>query len=258
MQEIKYNPFGDTESTYYPDHGKYRVQYRSTSTETWKKWLLGSLAVILALAVVMFASNFIMVRNKHSDAIESMEEFNEGTSAVHTVFISGQLRTEYAELSRNDSIDPEIRNVFKASVDMITRLPDHPPTIDENSDPSQFAMRIAPYFALCDIIAQVPPKSTEEPSLACSDYDATAREMMKNISLYNVMASSWQGVLAFKSDTLPDITAKTNGDIPTQTDQPQPSAEQDSEESSNEEEVVVTETETQDSEEPTVTVTESQ
>lgn len=200
MKEVKYSPFGDTESRYKPQVSNIQ----STQGVSKTQWFVATLVVFLLIMVSIFAANAVTVRNTYNDAENSLNAFNDSSVAVHHTIISTNAQQQYADMAKNAKEDKQ-KDAFTATSSIMRRLPDHPPAIYKESSSEQSAVEVAPYFAICDLVAKYPPENGGELSVACSDYTSIAQDMMGKVRTSNTMTSGPLGMFAFKTDSLPDI-----------------------------------------------------
>lgn len=204
MKEVKYNPFGSTENEY-----SYNSVRKSSSSPV--KWKYVVLFFILTSLVVSYAVIFVAISQMKKETDAAIDTFNQSLFSVHNTMsdpaLTQDLRSEADKTQELIGGENERIKATRLLSNVTGNLPESAPEYDKNGTTESEALKLAPYYALCDISAY----SLKVPSMdyigLCQAFTQDAQNMMTFVQRYNSLSSSFLGAITFHNETYADVTA---------------------------------------------------
>lgn len=212
MKEVKYNPFGSTENQY--SYNSIPVSSGSKKSH-WKSILT---IFVIACIIIAYAIIFAAVEQSKKETDNSIDEFNSSLVSVHDSFSDPQLPQDLRDKAdeMEEKIGKEDMSVKSTRIlsNVIGHLDSSSPTFDKHGEREKEAVKIAPYYAACDISTYSLEVDTIDYKGMCKEFTDTANSMMNDIRKYNDMSQGFMGKMTFHTDPYVDVMNKPGEKVP--------------------------------------------
>lgn len=204
MKEVKYNPFGSTKNQY---------TYNSIPVKGEKKarWKKISLVFVIAALIISYVIMFAVAEQSKKEANNSIDEFNASLASVHDSFsdagLPQELRDKADEVEKESGEDRSVKSTRILS-NVVEHFDASAPTFDKDGDREKEAIKIAPYYAACDISSYSLEVNSIDYKEMCVDFSNTANKMMGDIRKYNSVADGFVGKTTFHTSDYVDVMNK--------------------------------------------------
>lgn len=204
MKEVKYNPFGSTSNEYVYNAVKKR---RATKSKA-RWWIIVPILALLALAVG-YGVTYAVVSQMRSDVEAKIDEFNLSLASVHDTFSDPALPQELRDAAdkAQEIKGEEDRSIKSTRIlsNVIGSMEDSVPEFDRFGNRDEEALKVAPYYAMCDLSSYSLDVDSLDYRSLCAGFADTAQKMMGNIRQYNAVAGGIIGTLTFQGEKFTDI-----------------------------------------------------
>lgn len=202
MKEVKYNPFGSTENEY-----SYNAIYKKREKKT--PWVSIAIIMTVSLIVIAYAVTFMSAQQIKKDADQAIDDFNSSLASVHETFSDPMLPQELRDIAdeTEDQLGGETEAIRATRIlaNVIGHFEDSAPVFDKEGEREQEAVKVAPYYAACDISSYALDGKAFDYRSMCGEFTDVAYTMMKKVRIYNEMANGFLGTITFHNDEYVDI-----------------------------------------------------
>lgn len=212
MKEVKYNPFGSTENQY----SYNSIPVSSGSSKSHLKSILT--VFVIACIIIAYAIIFAAVEQSKKEADRSIDEFNESLISVHDSFSDPQLPQDLRDKAdeMEEKIGKEDMSVKSTRIlsNVIGHFESSAPTFDKHGEREKEAVKIAPYYAACDISTYSLEVDTIDYKGMCKDFTDIANSMMNDTRKYNDISQGFMGKITFHTEPYVDVMNKPGDKVP--------------------------------------------
>ena len=207
MKEVKYNPFGSTEDQY-----SYNSIPVSSSHKKESNWKLISVLFVVACIIIAYVIIFATVEQSKKEADSSIDEFNSSLISVHDSFSDPQLPQDLRDKAdeMEEKIGKEDMSVKSTRIlsNVIGHFDSSAPAFDKNGEREKEAVKIAPYYAACDISSYSLEVDSIDYKGMCEEFTTVANSMMSDVRRYNDMSQGIMGKITLHTQPYVDVMNK--------------------------------------------------
>lgn len=211
MKEVKYNPFGSTENQY-----SYNAIVKREEKKT--PWGIIAIAFVATCLVVSYIVAYLSAEQVQNEADESINNFNDAISSVHDTFSDPILPQELRDAAdeREEKIGGEDESVKATRIlaNVIGHFEEGAPEFDKHGTREGEAIKIAPYYAACDISMYSLDVSAVDYKGMCDGFTTVAYNMMTSVRKYNHVSNGLLGKITFHTDEYVDVMNKPGEIVP--------------------------------------------
>lgn len=205
MKEVKYNPFGSTENQY-----SYNAIYKKEEKKV--SWVTIAIVITVSCLVIAYIVAFMSVQQIKKDTDQAIDEFNSSLSSVHETFsdpmLPQELRDAADEMESRAGGETERVRATRILANVIGHFENGSPVFDKNGEREKEAIKVAPYYAACDISTYALESDSFDYRGMCEEFTEVAYNMMKKVRTYNEITNGILGTITFSTDEYVDIMNK--------------------------------------------------
>lgn len=220
MKEVKFNPFGSITNEY-----AYNAVRRPKEKKKIRWGIVLSIFFVLSL-VVAYAALFFTAVQMQEDTDQKIDDFNASLASVHDTFSDPKLPQELRDTAdkAEETAGRETKDIKATRLisNVVGHLEDSAPQFDKHGDKGEEALKVAPYYAICDLAAYSINTSSIDHKGLCEDFSHVAQDMMGAIRQYNSISNGVIGVVTFHTDVYTDILSSNEELVENLPDDPKP------------------------------------